>query len=196
MRNKLMGGIVALALILAPASAANAAGYANEIHGSLDSVTVAPGETVTYTAPAGTYDAGETVTTKIAGIAASTIELASSVSEKTFTATANADGGMVLKFKAPMAGDKSYTFNTYRQVDGKLWDKLAFNVVPTGAIDNGNGNGNDNNNAGGVGNNGGLAKTGSDIAIYSISGIAVLLLVAGGVLLVVRRRRASASSAA
>lgn len=193
MRKTLMGGIVALALILAPATAANATtGYPTEIHGSLDSLVVAPGEVVTYTAPAGTYDANETVTTKINGIAASTIQLASAVSEKSFTSTANADGGIVVKFKAPETGSKSYTFNTYREATGKLWDKLAFEVVPAGAIDTGNGGGAGDNGS----NGGGLASTGSDIAIYSISGIAVLLLIAGVVLLVVRRRRTSADSVA
>lgn len=191
MRKKLLGGLVALALVLAPAAAANAETYPpqpGELHGTIDRNVVKPGETVTYTASAGTFDANENVVEKVSGLSGASITLVSTVSDASFTKAAAADGSLTFAITMPADGDKQYSLNVYR-ADGRLWDPFVITVVPDAAVTPG-----DNSNAGG--STGGLAKTGSDIAIYSISGLAVLLLAAGVVLLVVRRRRAGADSAA
>ncbi|AGW40791.1 recombination factor protein RarA [Leifsonia xyli subsp. cynodontis DSM 46306] len=127
-----MGGLLALALVLAPASAANAIYEGNELHGTLSRATVKPLEVVTYTADPGTYDANEEVSFTIGGIAASTITTVSTVSELSVKSPAEADGSLVFSFY-PEAGDKDYTFTTYR-ADGRVWDELGFTVLGNAAV--------------------------------------------------------------
>ncbi|QNE37182.1 hypothetical protein [Leifsonia shinshuensis] len=203
MKKKLFGGLVALALALAPAAAANA-DYQNndELHGSLDKYLVDPGETVTYTAPAGAYDANETVTHTLTGVnghTATTASLRTDVPADTtaeFSKSAEDDGSHTFAFVMPMQAGAQYTFQALK-ADGSVWDTFVVKVAnPTG-------DGNDNDNGAGAGaggngngNGGGLAMTGSDIAIAGIAGSAVLLVGAGVVLMLVRRRRRTAETAA
>ncbi|MEY9952693.1 hypothetical protein [Leifsonia sp. EB34] len=207
MKKKLFGGLVALALALAPAAAAHADYPPGELHGVLDTYTVDPGETVTYTAPTSTYLAGEALTHQLTGVNGHTATRASfrtapvAPTVGTFTATAQADGSHSFAFVIPSQAGANYTFEVLR-ADGTVWDtfdiSVANPVVPP--TDNGNGNGGAGggagNSGGNAGGNGGLAMTGSDIAVAGIAGSAVLLVGAGVVLLVVRRRRRSVESAA
>ena len=210
MKKKLFGGLVALALALAPAAAAHA-DYPPVVgpHGSLDKYTAAPGETVTYTAPASAYLPGETLTHTLTGVnghTATTASLRTAPVTPTigqFTATAEDDGSHTFAFVIPSQAGASYTYQVLR-ADGSVWDTFDISVVNpvippgSGGGETGDGStgGAGNGTNGGSGSNGGLAMTGSDIAITGIAGAAVLLVGAGVVLLVVRRRRRSAETAA
>ncbi|MFE4467407.1 hypothetical protein ACFRFH_01220 [Leifsonia sp. NPDC056824] len=208
MKKKLFGGLVALALALAPAAAAHADYPPGDgVHGSLDKYTAAPGETVTYTAPATAYLPGETLTHTLTGVnghTATTASLRTAPVTPTvgqFNATAEDDGSHTFAFVIPSQAGANYTYRVLR-ADGTVWESFDISVVnpviPPGD-DNGNGNGgagNGSNGGAGNGSNGGLAMTGSDIAIAGIAGSAALLVGAGVVLLVVRRRRRSVETAA
>ncbi|MEY9851578.1 putative membrane protein YgcG [Leifsonia sp. EB41] len=218
MKKKLFGGLVALALALAPAAAAHA-DYppGGELHGSIDKYTVDPGETVTYTAPTSTYTANEALTHTLTGVNGDTATTASlrtapvTPTVGQFSATAEDDGSHTFAFVIPSQAGASYTYQVLR-ADGTVWDTFDISVAnpvipdgenPTDNGNTGNGGGTDNGttgggngSTGGSGGNGGLAMTGSDIAITGIAGAAVLLVGAGVVLLVVRRRRRSAETAA
>lgn len=215
MKKKLFGGLVALALALAPAAAANA-DYppGGGLHGSLDKYSADPGETVTYTAPTSTYSAGEALTHTLTGVNGDTATTASlrtapvTPTVGQFTATAEDDGSHTFAFVIPSQAGSSYTYQVLR-ADGTVWDtfdiSVANAVIPPADEDDTTGGGNTgdgstggagNGTTGGSGSNGGLAMTGSDIAITGIAGAAVLLVGAGVVLLVVRRRRRSAETAA
>ena len=184
MRKKLFGGLVALALVLAPAAAASADTYQPVTggHGRIDKSVVAPGETVTYTADAASYTAGEKVTEKISGANGNSIALVSTVSAGNYAKAAEADGSLTFAITMPADGGGDYTLEVAR-VGGDVWDTFTITVLAADAATD-------------AGSGSGLAMTGADIAIYTISGVAVLLLAAGVVLLVVRRRRAGADSAA
>ena len=214
MKKKLFGGLVALALALAPAAAANADYQSNdELHGALDKYVVDPGETVTYTAPAGAYDVNETVTHTLTGAnghTATTVALRTDVPADTtaeFTKSAEDDGSHTFAFVMPTQAGATYTFEALK-ADGTVWDSFVLTVYPQVDAGDGGGNGNgndtgngagagagDNAGAGSGGKGGGLAMTGSDIAITGIAGSAVLLVGAGVVLMLVRRRRRSAETA-
>lgn len=216
MKKKLFGGLVALALALAPAAAAHA-DYppGGELHGSLDTYIVDPGETVTYTAPTSTYLATESLTHTLTGTNGHTATTASlrtapvAATTATFTATAQADGSHSFSFVIPAQAGANYTFQVLR-ADGTAWDTFDITVAnpvvageddatDDGLIDdlgNGAGGAAGNGSTGGSGSNGGLAMTGSDVAIAGIAGSAVLLVGAGVVLLVVRRRRRSVETSA
>lgn len=220
MRKKLLGGVIALALVLAPAAAANADTYVpapGTLHGTIDKSVVSgcSAEVVTYTAQPGTFDPNEAVVEKVNGANGSGITLASTVSGATFDKTAEADGSLTFALTMPKGSQGNYTLDVYR-ASGSVWDPFTISVTPCSAgnigDNTGNTGGNTGNTGGNTGNTGdtsnsagsgsnstgtsGLAKTGSDIAIYSISGIAVLLFLAGIALLVTRRRRSSAGEAA
>lgn len=215
MKKKLFGGLVALALALAPAAAAHA-DYVNpgDLHGELDKYIVDPGETVTYTAPASTYVANEDLTHTLTGVnghTATTASLRTAPSDHTskqFSAASADDGAHTFAFVIPTQAGAEYVFQIHR-ADGTLWETFDITVAnPTdGGPDDGNGgnggSGGDNgaagagNNAtGGNGGTGGLAMTGSDIAVAGIAGSAALLVGAGVVLMLVRRRRRSEETAA
>lgn len=214
MKKKLFGGLVALALALAPAAAAHA-DYppGGELHGSLDKYVVDPGETVTYTAPTSTYTTNEALTHTLTGLNGHTATRASlrtapvTATVGQFDATAEDDGSHTFAFVIPSQAGESYTYQVLR-ADGTVWDTFEITVAnavipPGGGGDGNNGNTGDGSNngagtggSGGSGGNGGLAMTGSDIAVAGIAGSAALLVGAGVVLLIVRRRRRSAETAA
>jgi LPXTG-motif cell wall-anchored protein len=139
---------------------------------------VAPGETVTYTAPAGLYRPGEAVTESISGTNGSSVTLVSTGSSyRSWSKAAAADGSLTFTVRMPMDGSGDYILVTKR-ADGSVFESFTITVVAPAA-------------ATGPSAGGTLAKTGSTIATYTISGVAALLLIAGAVLLVVRRRRSS-----
>ncbi|GAA4143666.1 hypothetical protein [Leifsonia shinshuensis] len=214
MRKTLFGGLVALALALAPAAAANA-DYVdpNALHGVLDKYVAEPGETVTYTAPANTYDPNEATTQVITGTDGHTATLIStrmapaSATAKQFAVPAQVDGSHTFSFVMPATAADSYTVEVLR-ASGAVWDTFQVTVAnattgnPEGNGGNGGSGATDGSGAGGAGtggsgsNGGGLAMTGSDIAIAGIGGAAVLLVGAGLTLMLVRRRRSSEETAA
>jgi LPXTG-motif cell wall-anchored protein len=186
MRNLLLAGAVALALLLAPAAAANAEtpeGYvpADGIHGTIDRAVVAPGERVTYTAPAGRFAAAQEVTASARGISGASIALVSTVSDRTWSMTAKDDGSLTFTIRMPMDGRGGYSLKVAGS-GGTPSDTFTITVVPVGASDA---------PAAPRSARDGLASTGSTIAVYAISGVALLLVVAGVVLLIVRRRRST-----
>ncbi|WP_295119268.1 hypothetical protein [uncultured Leifsonia sp.] len=216
MRKTIFGGLVALAVALAPAAGANAAPYppgaGDALHGTLSSLVGAPGDTITYTAAPETYAAGETLTQKIRGVEAHTMTLASlktaPATEGTFAKPAAADGSHTFTFVIPMSaqdGDQ-YELDVIL-ASGEVWDHFVVTTVvrAAGSTDpgtgdgtgagTGTGSGTGSSSASGSGS-GGLAMTGSDIAVTGIATGAVLLFVGGLVLLIVRRRRARAGAAA
>ncbi|MCI0159229.1 hypothetical protein KNO15_21210 [Leifsonia shinshuensis] len=208
MRKKLFGGLVALALALAPAAGANAAPYppgaGDALHGTLNSLVGAPGDTITYSADANTYAAEEALTQKIRGLEAHAIGLASTkaapATEGTFSKPAAADGSHTFSFTIPMTAQHGDQYEVdVILASGDVWDHFVVTTVVRGAgngsgPDAGSGSGSDS--AAGSGSDGGLAMTGSDIAIAGIATGAVLLFVGGLVLLIVRRRRSRADAAA
>lgn len=192
MRNLLLAGAVALALLLAPAAAANAetpGGYvpADGVHGTLDRAVVAPGERVTYTAPAGRFAAAQEVTASARGISGASIALVSSVSDRSWSMTAKDDGSLTFTIRMPMDGRGDYSL-TVAGSGGSPADTFTITVVPVGAASDAP-TATDSTADG-------LASTGSTIAVLAISGIALLLVAAGVVLLVVRRRRSTADRSA
>ncbi|WP_426625040.1 hypothetical protein ACPPVW_02855 [Leifsonia sp. McL0607] len=198
MRKKIFGGLVALALALAPAAGANAVPYPpgpddSTKHGVLDTYVGAPGDTITYTADTDTYLSEEALTHKIRGTEAHTVNLASTTvkaapaTEGTFSKTAATDGSHTFSFTIPMSaqhGDQ-YEIDVINAA-GEVWDNFVVTTVvtPVGPTDPDSGPSRD------------LAMTGSDIAITGIATGAVLLFVGGLVLLIVRRRRSRADVAA
>lgn len=209
MRKKLFGGLVALALALAPAAGANAAPYppgaGDAMHGTLSSLVGAPGDTITYSAAASTYAAEEALTQKIRGLDAHAISLASTktapATEGVFSKPAAVDGSHTFTFTIPMSAQHGDQYEVdVILASGEVWDHFVVTTVVRGA-DNGTGPGagpgSGSDSAAGSGSGkGGLAMTGSDIAIAGIATGAVLLFVGGLVLLIVRRRRSRADAAA
>ncbi len=212
MRKKLFGGLVALALALAPAAGANAAPYppgaGDAMHGTLSTLVGAPGDTITYTAAASTYAADEALTQKIRGLDAHAVSLVSMktapATEGTFSKPAAADGSHTFSFAIPMNAQDGDQYEVdVILASGNVWDHFVVTTVVRGAGNGtgpgaGSGSGSDSaaSSGSGSGSNGGLAMTGSDIAIAGIATGAVLLFVGGLVLLIVRRRRSRADAAA
>lgn len=205
MRKTLFGGLVALALALAPVGGANAAPYPpgsnDDLHGSLNAYVGAPGDAITYTAEVGTFAADEALAQRIRGTAGHSIELASTTfrtapaTEGTFAKAAASDGSHTFTFTIPLSaveGDR-YEIDVHRD-SGEVWDHFILTVVAAPA--GGPGAGGDSAAGSGSSSSGGLAMTGSDIAIAGIATGAVLLFVGGLVLLLVRRRRSRADAAA
>lgn len=217
MRKKIFGGLIGLTLALAPVAAANADYPPAPVnHGSLDKYIADPGEVVTYTAPESTYDAAENLSVKLRGIDGHTMTLASfktlepGHTESAHQTTAADDGSHTFAFTIPDTGDGHYELDIYKAT-GELFEYFEVKVAnPTSntepPVDPGNPDGN-GDNAGGVGNGsgtdtagksnngGGLAMTGSDIAVTTIGGAAALLVIGGITLMIVRRRRSSADKA-
>ncbi|WP_434318304.1 hypothetical protein [Leifsonia sp. P73] len=136
MKKTLFGGLVALALALAPTVAAHA-DYppgGGGLHGSLDKYTAEPGETVTYTAPATAYSAGESLTHTLTGLnghtatraSLRTAPVAGTVGQ--FTATAEDDGSHTFAFVIPSQAGSSYTYQVLR-ADSSVWDTFDISVV-------------------------------------------------------------------
>jgi hypothetical protein len=189
MRNPLLAGAIALALLLAPATAASAAtpgDYvpADGIHGVIDRAVVAPGETVTYRAPAGRFAASEDVTASARGISGSSIALVSTMSDRTWSMTAKEDGSLTFTLRMPTDGRGDYSLRVVG-AGGTATDTFTITVVPVNGTDTSGGD----SGSGSAGDS--LASTGSTVAVYAISAVALLLVVAGVVLLIVRRRRST-----
>ncbi|MDN4616091.1 hypothetical protein P5G50_16715 [Leifsonia sp. F6_8S_P_1B] len=191
MRNLLLTGAVALALLLAPAAAASAetpGGYvpSDGIHGTIDHAVVAPGETVTFTAPAGRFAADQEVTASARGISGASITLASTVSDRDWSMTAKNDGSLTFTLRMPTDGRGDYSLRV-AGTGGAPTDTFTITVVPVGASE-----------APAVSGSGGdgLASTGSTVAVYAISAVALGLVIAGVLLVVVRRRRSAPEKSA
>lgn len=199
MRKKIFGGLVALALALAPAAGAMAEPYSpdfgGEQHGSLSAEVGAPGDTITYTAPVNTYGSNEAVTQTVTGPGGQAIPV------EPDGIPAAADGSHTFTFTIPAdAKDGDHYVVQVLRADGTGWDNFVVTatVKPGGGLDpdEGAGLGGDTGTGGGAGSGsgGGLAMTGSDIAIAGLAAGAVLLFVGGCVLLIVRRRRLRAGA--
>lgn len=206
MRKKIFGGLVALALALAPAVGANAAPYVpggggDPQHGTLSAYVGAPGDTITYTADPGTYGPAEALSQTVVGPdgRAAPVLATDQPSE--------ADGSHTFSFIIPAdAKDGDQFVVDVLRADGSVWDHFVVTAIvrtdstgPGPGTDGGTnpvpGSGTSGGSTG-SGSGGGLAMTGSDIAITGMATGAVLLFVGGVVLLVIRRRRSRAAVAA
>lgn len=195
MRKTIFGGLIAIALALAPAAGVNAATYApnpgDELHGSISAETGAPGDEITYTAPTGTYQPGEAVSYTIRA-------MDGSYTGAPIALPADFDGSHSFSFVIPASAKNGDQFEiTVLRADGSVWDRFIVTaVVKDSAIQPDPNADAGSTDTAGSGSGGGLAMTGSDIAITGIATGAVLLFVGGLVLLVVRRRRSRADATA
>lgn len=190
MKRKLIGGVgavaLALTLVAGTATAASAEPYVPAPGcGSLDRFTASPGETVTYSAQSGTFQAGEAVAATIEGTGGGDFTTVSTAtSTHAFTKNAAADGSLSFVMKVPAGAKNDNILQVGTVASGTPCGVFTLSIVPTATAPAAETGG-----TSAAGSSSSLAKTGSDIAVMSIGGVAILLVAGGVVLLLVRRRR-------
>ncbi len=188
MIGSIAAAALALTLVAAPASADPYAPV--PACGTLDRLSAAAGETVTYSAPTGTFTPREPVGAEIAG-ADGTDFAVLPLTASTKTKNAEADGSASFAVRLPASAKERAVIRVAAPGSGVQCGYFTVSVL-TNSADIPVGDGGPTTGDGGAGagtSAAGLARTGSQIAVASIAGTALLLLAAGVTLMVVRARR-------